>query len=86
MNTALKIPSCLGSYTNSEKERYVCRPSWVEGVHDGYDSRKQAVKMADIYRIEKVWAATYEGARQHGDFSSKRSKNIIKIRQTVYLL
>ena len=61
------------SYSNSEKDRYVCRPSRVDGVHNGYDRRKQAVKMADIYGIEKVWAAVYEENRQHGDFASKKS-------------
>ena len=28
--------------------------------------------MADIFGIEKVWAAIYEGSRQHGDFGSKK--------------
>ena len=59
------------SYTNSEKDRYVCRPSRENGVHDGFDKRKQAVKLADVYGIEKVWGAYYEAARQHGDFSLK---------------
>ena len=56
-----------------EKDRYVCRPSRENGVHDGFDKRKQAVKLADVYGIEKVWGAYYEAARQHGDFSSKKS-------------
>ena len=30
-----------------------------------------AVKMADIFGIEKVWAAIYEGSRQYEDFGSK---------------
>ena len=51
------------SYSNDEKERYVCRPSDVDGVHDGYDRRKQAVKMAYAFGIEKVWAAVYETSR-----------------------
>ena len=42
------------SYDNGEKDRYVCRPSREDGVHNGYDRRKQAVKMADIYGVEKV--------------------------------
>ena len=62
------------SYTNGEKDRYVCRPSRENGVHNGYDKQKQAVKLADVYGIEKVWGAMYEGARQHGDFASKKSK------------
>ena len=33
----------------------------------------QAVKMADVFGIERVWAAIYEGSRQHGDFGSKTS-------------
>ena len=42
------------------------RPSRQNGIHDGFDRRKQAVKMADVFGIEKVWAAIYEGSRQHG--------------------
>ena len=61
------------SYSNAEKYRYACRPSRQNGVHDGSDRRKQAVKMADVFGIEKVWAAIYEGSRQHGDFGSKKS-------------
>ena len=60
------------SYNNSEKDRYVCRPSRENGIHDGYDRRKQAVKLTDVFGIEKVWAAIYEANRQHGDFSSKK--------------
>ena len=30
------------SYTNGEKDRYVCRPSRENGVHNGYDKRKHA--------------------------------------------
>ena len=61
------------SYSNSEKDRYVCRPSRTDGIHDGYDRNKQTVKMADVFGIEKVWASIYESNRQHGDFMSKRS-------------
>ncbi len=61
------------SYSNSEKDRYVCQPSRERGIHDGYDRRKQAVKTADVFGIEKVWGAIYEKNRQHGDFSSKES-------------
>ena len=63
------------SYSNGEKDRYVCRPSRENGVHGGFDKRKQAVKLADVYGIEKVWGAIYEVARQHGDFSSKKSNS-----------
>ena len=28
------------SYTNGEKDRYVCRPSRENGVHNGYGKRK----------------------------------------------
>ena len=45
------------SYTNGEKDRYVCRPSRENGVHDGFDKRKQAVKLADVFGIEKVWGS-----------------------------
>ena len=55
------------SYSNGEKESYVCRPSRVDGVHDGYDRRKQAMKMADTFGIEKVWAVVYETNFQNGD-------------------
>ena len=68
------IGAVYPSYSNSEKDRYVCRPSRRDGIHDGYDRRKQAVKLADVFGIEKVWAAIYEANRQHGDFKSKASK------------
>ena len=60
------------SYSNGEKDRYVFRPSRQNGVHNGFDRRKQAVKMADVFEMEKIWAAIYEGSRQHGDFGSKK--------------
>ena len=54
----------------------------MDGVHDGYDRRKQAVKIADAFEIEKVWAAVYETSRQHGEFASTKSnskcQNILK--------
>ena len=28
--------------------------SRVDGIHDGFDKKKQAVKLADVYGIEKV--------------------------------
>ena len=31
------------SYSNGEKDRYVCHPSRQNGVHDGFDRRKQPV-------------------------------------------
>ena len=61
------------SYTNAELERLVYRPSRVQDVHDGYDRKKQCVKTADVWGIEKVWAAIYEDNRQHGNFTSKKS-------------
>ena len=73
------------SYSNSEKEREVCRPSRVHGVHDGYDRQKQAVKMADVFGIEKVWAASYENNRQHGDFNSrKRNLYVILVTPRIF--
>ena len=60
------------SYSNSEKDREVCRPSRQRGVHDGYDGKKQSFKMTDIFGVEKVWGAAYENNRQHGDVSSKK--------------
>ena len=53
----------------------------MDGVHDGYDRRKQAVKKADEFVIEKVWAAVYETSRQHGDLpqkSNSKCQNILK--------
>ena len=64
---AVVLSSGLGevypSYNNSEKDREVCRPSRTNGIHDGYDRKKQAVKMSDIFGIEKVWASAYESNR-----------------------
>ena len=62
------------SYSNSEKDRKVCRPSHVNGIHDSFDRKMQAVKMADVFGIEKVWASAYENNRQHGDFDSRKRK------------
>ena len=42
-------------------------------MHDGCDRRKQAVKMADVFGIEKVWGSIYENNREHGDFATRRS-------------
>ena len=61
------------SYNNGEKERAVCRPSRVDDVHNGFDKRKQSVKMADIYGIEKVWRGIYGSCCEHGDFMTLRS-------------
>ena len=54
MRQGLQLGTLYLSYTNCEKERFVCRPSRVQGIHDGYDKKKQAVKMADVSGIEKV--------------------------------
>ena len=59
--------------TNSEKERLVCRPSRVDEIHDGCNKKKQGVKMADIFGVEKLCRGVYEAARQRRDFESKRS-------------
>ena len=61
------------SYNNSQKERSVCRPSRVDGTHDGFDKRKQSVKMADIFGIEKVWRGIQGSCCERGDFLSLRS-------------
>ena len=45
---------------NGEKDRYVCRLSRENGVH-GFDKRKHAVKIADVYVIEKSWGAIFNG-------------------------
>ena len=70
------------SYTNGEKERYVCRASRVDGIHDGFDKKQQCVKMADVFGVEKIWSGEYEACRKHGDFTSLRSTlpaRIIKV-------
>ena len=54
------------SYTNGEKERYVCRLSRVNGIHDGFDRKQQCVKMADVFGVEKIWSVKYEACRKHG--------------------
>ena len=45
---AESIGEVYPSYSNGEKDRYVCRPSRQNGAHDSFDRRKQAVKMADV--------------------------------------
>ena len=67
------IGEAYSSYSNDEKHQYPCRPSRQNGVHDGSDRRKQAVKMADVFGIEKIWATSYEGSQQHGGLGSKKS-------------
>ena len=69
------IESVYDSYKNGEKEREFCRPSRVHQIHDGYNRKKQAVKMANIFGTEKVWGSAYENNRQHGDFRSKKGKH-----------
>ena len=61
------------SYSNGEKEREVCKPSRVDGVHNGFDKRKQSEKMADNYGIEKVWRGIHGSCCEHGDFMTLRS-------------
>ena len=61
--------------------REVCRPSRVNGIHDVCDPRNQAVKLADVFGIEKVWASIYEANREHGDFTSKASKQIFRYKR-----
>ena len=55
-------------------------------IHDGYDRRKQAVKLADVFGIERFWASIYEANRQHGDFISKASKPDIRCNRKFYTL
>ena len=38
------------------------------GIHDGFDRKNQAVKMADVFGVEKLWRGIYESNRSHGDF------------------
>ena len=37
-----ELGEVYNSYNNSEKEREVCRPSRVDGIHDGFDKKKQS--------------------------------------------
>ena len=55
----------------------MCKPSRVDGVHEGFDRNIQAVKMADVWGIEKIWAGLYQACAAHGDFKTRRS-NLIK--------
>ena len=68
-----QIGKVYDSYDNGEKDRYVCRPSRERGIHDGFDRKNQAVKMADVFGVEKLWRGIYESNRSHGDFETKRS-------------
>ena len=51
---AESIGEVYRSYNNGEKDRYVCRPSRQNGIHDVFDQPKRAVKMTDVSGIEKV--------------------------------
>ena len=46
----------------------------------------QAVKLADVFVIEKVWASIYEANRQHGDSISKASEPDIRCNRKFYTL
>jgi hypothetical protein len=70
------------SYNNGDKDRYVCKPSRDNGISDGFDRKMQAVKMADVWGIEKVWSNIYESCRQHGDFKTLRSNPLMHIPMT----
>ena len=72
------IESVYDSYKKGEKGREFCQPSRVHQIHDGYNRKKQAVKMVDIFGIEKVWGSAYENNRQHGDFRSKKGKHYLR--------
>ena len=71
----LKVDGLGEVYPSKSNGDKVSRPSRVNGVHDGYDRRKQAVKMADIFGIEKVRAVVYQTNCQNGDFASKKSNS-----------
>ena len=49
------IGTLYPGYKNGDKDHYVCKHSRDDQVHDGFDPKIQAVKMADIWGIEKVW-------------------------------
>ena len=61
------------SYSNGEKDRYVCCPSWQNGVHDGFDRRKQAVKMADVFEMKRYGLPSMRGADNMGILVPKKS-------------
>ena len=56
----------------------------MEGINDGYDRRMQAVKLADVFGIEKVWASIYEATREYGDFTSKASKASLRYCKRIF--
>ena len=64
-------------YTNSEKDRYVCKPSQKVGIHDWFDPKFQALKMADVWCIEKVSRGIYQDCTEHGDFAFKKSTSTL---------
>ena len=51
---AKSVGKVYRSYSNGEKDRYVCRPSRQNEIHDVFDRLKQAVKMEDVFGIEKL--------------------------------
>ena len=51
---AKSVGKVYRSYNNGEKDRYVCRPSRQNEIHDVFDRPNQAVKMTDVSGIEKV--------------------------------
>ena len=53
-----------------------------DDIHDGYDPKMQAVKMADVFGIEKVWRRLYNTCNQYGDFTFKRSTSTIRCHLT----
>ena len=65
--------------TATVRKSATCVVPRVWMVHDGYDRRKQAVKIADVFEIEKVWATVYETSRQHGDLPQKRVTQSVRI-------
>ena len=44
----------------------------VNNVHEGYNRKMQAVKLADVFGVEKLWRGVYEKCRQNGDFATKK--------------
>ena len=58
------------SYSNGEKDRCVCRSSRENGVHNGLDKRKQAVKMVEC-----------TGLRRSGEPFSRGSVNTETLHQ-----
>ena len=60
------------SYSNGEKDRYVCRPSWQNGVHDTFDRRKQAARWQMFVPLKRYELPSMRGADNMGILVPKK--------------